>query len=356
VHWLHTFLITETNYIHLDLLYLHRSFFARAVSDHPKDPLGSPYGTSVIAAYRSAGSLVALMRNLHSQLKEPSERMWFLWTHMFSCAIVLGSIVTRCPSMSLAPSALVQLDSACELFAKAAPGFRAQKVLLIMLRLQEKAHMSLEDFRKGVPSTSRHSSMSDSLSPMDPDDELSTLGGKTRLVAKGGHSSPQSIERSPIMMESVVPLPLMQGSSGAVHPSVIEYLQTFTAPQAPSSLAGAAVSDSSFGDTTMFNMPSYADPVYDDDLTTATYDPIAPSQAPQHQMHSPQHQHAMMATANFPQYFPVYDYAPEVGADTSFAGIMDAHGRMPPIQRRSSNSPESNMHTTWQDFVAGLGM
>lgn len=71
----------------IDLLYLHRSFFARAISDHPKDPLGSPYGTSVIAAYRSAGSLVALMRNLYTQLKVPSERMWFLWTHMFSCAV-----------------------------------------------------------------------------------------------------------------------------------------------------------------------------------------------------------------------------------------------------------------------------
>jgi hypothetical protein len=44
--------------------------------------------------------------------------------------IVLGSIVTRCPSMSLAPSALVQLDSACELFSKAADGFGAQKVLV----------------------------------------------------------------------------------------------------------------------------------------------------------------------------------------------------------------------------------
>jgi len=73
--------------VFLDLLYLHRSFFARAISDHPKDPLGSPYGTSVIAAYRSAGSLVALLRNLHTQLKEPSERIWFLWTHMFSCAV-----------------------------------------------------------------------------------------------------------------------------------------------------------------------------------------------------------------------------------------------------------------------------
>lgn len=73
--------------IQSDLLYLHRSFFARALTDHPKDPLGSPFGTSVIAAYRSAGSLVALMRNLHTQLKELSERLWFLWTHMFSCAV-----------------------------------------------------------------------------------------------------------------------------------------------------------------------------------------------------------------------------------------------------------------------------
>jgi hypothetical protein len=133
-----------------DLLYMHRGFFARALNDHPQDPLGSPYGTSVIAAYRSAGSLIALMRNLHSQLQEPMERMWFLWTHMFSCAvcslsiigqrlgfngiyylqIILGSIVTRCPSLSLAPSALVQLDSACTLFSKAARGFKAEKVLV----------------------------------------------------------------------------------------------------------------------------------------------------------------------------------------------------------------------------------
>jgi hypothetical protein len=71
----------------VDLLYMHRGFFARALSDHAKDPLGSPYGSSVIAAYRSAGSLIALMGNLHSQLQEPMERMWFLWTHMFSCAV-----------------------------------------------------------------------------------------------------------------------------------------------------------------------------------------------------------------------------------------------------------------------------
>ena len=35
--------------------------------------------------------------------------------------------------MSIAPSALVQLDSACELFAKVAEVFRAEKVLVSVL-------------------------------------------------------------------------------------------------------------------------------------------------------------------------------------------------------------------------------
>lgn len=81
--------------VSVDLLYMHRGFFARAISDHPKDPLGSPYGGSFIAAYRSAGSLVALVRNIHSQLKELTERMWFLWTHLFSCSVSTPSTALR---------------------------------------------------------------------------------------------------------------------------------------------------------------------------------------------------------------------------------------------------------------------
>jgi hypothetical protein len=121
-------LIRESN-----LLYLHRSFFARAVTDHPDDPLGSPFGTSVIAAYRSAWSLIALVRNLHATLQHPTERMWFIWANLFSGVVVLGSIVAKCPGLTLAPSALVQLDSAVELFEKVAPGFRAERVLVCTL-------------------------------------------------------------------------------------------------------------------------------------------------------------------------------------------------------------------------------
>jgi hypothetical protein len=338
--------IRETN-----LLHLHRSFFARAVSDHPKDPLGSPYGTSVIAAYRSAGSLVALMRNLHAQLQELSERVWFLWTHMFSCAIVLGSIVTRCPSMSLAPSALVQLDSACELFSKAAHGFGAQKVLAIMLSLRERAHTSLSEHRKGLSSPiGRNSATSNSATPVE-DDELATLGGQTRLVAKKEPPSPALTTVSPTSFNPIVPLPL-SSNEPHVHPNVVEYLRTFAPTPVP-------------GPNTMAQPPAV--PQFTD---TSMYEMTMPGNFPTDTsiFHQPQHHSHMQPDlglsmdtggSSFPQYFPVYDYGLSsdnngyhvMQMDTSMNGQMTS-----PIQGRNSLTPETNMQTTWNDFVSGLGM
>lgn len=173
--------------------------------------------------------------------------------------------------MSLAPSALVQLDSACELFFQGRAGLPCPEgtresgsttkspvhidvpVQAIMLRLQEKAHMSLDDFRKGVSPPMRQGSISDPTTPVDPDDELATLGGQTRLVAKKEPTSPQLAQRSP-PFQPVVPLPLRHGTDDPVHPSVIEYLQTFTPPPVP------VVVGNGFADTTMFDLPAFTDP------------------------------------------------------------------------------------------------
>ncbi|KAF8998591.1 hypothetical protein BDQ17DRAFT_1362076 [Cyathus striatus] len=358
----------------MNLLYLHRSFFARAISDHPKDPLGSPYGTSVIAAYRSAGSLVALMRNLYTQLKEPSERMWFLWTHMFSCAIVLGSIVTRCPSMSLAPSALVQLDSACELFSKAARGFRAKKVLDIMLNLQEKAHFSLEEFRrgKGSPLTRYNNPGSEPITPVDDNDELAVLGGKTRLVGKKEPSSPQILDRSPTSHNPIVPLPLSP-NMGQVDPNVLEYLNSF---------GQQSNQHANLQQTQQFSPQSDLSPISVYGMSgnvSATYqsEPTSYSAVGQSTMHMQQQQvpaqlhgqqlqsistNVMGGSSNgtaFPSYFPVYDYGTGVnmtnGSGYQTTTTMLDSNPMPP-GRRSSGSPDGNMHSTWQDFVNGLGM
>ncbi|KAH6916246.1 fungal-specific transcription factor domain-containing protein [Coprinopsis sp. MPI-PUGE-AT-0042] len=379
----------------MNLLYLHRSFFARAMSDHPKDPLGSPYGTSVIAAYRSAGSLVALMRNLHNQLKEPSERMWFLWTHMFSCAIVLGSIVTRCPSMSLAPSALVQLDSACELFSKAARGFRATKVLSIMMHLREKAHYSLEEYRRGNGSPLSRMNPGDPSSPADEDDELSILGGKTRLVSDGEPSSPRLLERSPTTQNPVVPLPIPSTMQTQLDHNTLMYLRSFNQqgqqqqqqqqqlPHQQVPMSAAPLSQTSSTGSFMDAMQSPQD--YSDMSPVSMFGmstmPQATSYNPQNTTNAYQQQQQQYQStpgtssqgyvSDFPQYFPVYDYG--AGLNNSGMSLNGGTQNMggfggpgsPQLEtpsqggphRRGSGSPEAaTLQATWQDFVATMGI
>lgn len=66
---------------------MHRGFFARAIEDSPGDPMGSKYAPSVLAAYNSACSFVGLIKSLYSLQPGLTERMWFLFTHVFSCAV-----------------------------------------------------------------------------------------------------------------------------------------------------------------------------------------------------------------------------------------------------------------------------
>ena len=79
------------------IFYLHRGFFAKAVEDHPDDPLGSKYAPSFLAAYNSACSFVGLVKSLYSQHPRLTERMWFLFTHVFSCTVSLSLHTTFLP-------------------------------------------------------------------------------------------------------------------------------------------------------------------------------------------------------------------------------------------------------------------
>jgi hypothetical protein len=82
-------------------------------------------------------------------------------------------------------------------------------------------------------------------------------------------------------------------------------------------------------------------------------------QQSQQHPHSPSDQTLSMGTMSLPQYFPVYDYGPSgdshtyplLQMDTAMAGQM-----VSPIHSRQSLSPDTNMQTTWNDFVMGLGM
>lgn len=66
---------------------MHRGFFAQALEDQPQDPMGSKYAPSVLAAYTSACTFVGLVESLFKQHPALTERMWFYFMHVFSCAV-----------------------------------------------------------------------------------------------------------------------------------------------------------------------------------------------------------------------------------------------------------------------------
>ena len=69
------------------LMYIHRGFFAKALLDHPKDPLQSPYSHSYLSAYRAALSLLKVIREHYVTFPNLVSRFWSLWSHAFSATV-----------------------------------------------------------------------------------------------------------------------------------------------------------------------------------------------------------------------------------------------------------------------------
>ncbi|KAG6902306.1 hypothetical protein C0995_001916 [Termitomyces sp. Mi166 len=186
------------------LLYIHRSFFAQAMLDHPTNPLRSPYAPSFLAAYRYGGASGHIVS-------------------VFSAAIIVGTIVTRSPSSSMAPSAFIELGLACDLFEKGAShSRRARSGLAILGKLREKAFQVYSQFRSGNQSTNAVLSVG---KPDYGDDELALFGGQTRVLVS------KLLKRSSTRQQ---PASLMHSGDSAasspaemtpdVHPSLVEYL------------------------------------------------------------------------------------------------------------------------------------
>lgn len=69
------------------MLYIHRSFFAQALLDHPINPLRSPYAPSFLAAYRCASGIIKLSVQHYSRMPDLYGRWWPFWTHLFTAAV-----------------------------------------------------------------------------------------------------------------------------------------------------------------------------------------------------------------------------------------------------------------------------
>ena len=71
----------------LVLVYIHRCFFAEAVSNNPTNPMQSQYAPSFLAGYNSACEIVSNLRVQFDLFPAQIARFWVLWTHAFSSSV-----------------------------------------------------------------------------------------------------------------------------------------------------------------------------------------------------------------------------------------------------------------------------
>ncbi|KAJ7701867.1 fungal-specific transcription factor domain-containing protein [Mycena rosella] len=222
------------NYRHLTLLYIHRCFFAHAISNHPNDPIKSPYAPSFLAGYRSACELLASLRVQFDMFPAEIARFWVLWTHAFSSAIMLSSVVIHATRSKVAPAALLELGKAMELFeaaAKICPNSRAGKFIPILTRQSKKAVQIYEDARHGAPPVIPNNIFEPS-NPEAPSDELSIFSGKTHtLTTKAKPPRTAQSVSSPSSTRSLSDSPkemfIDNPSFAGVHPSLVNELNVF---------------------------------------------------------------------------------------------------------------------------------
>lgn len=172
--------------------------------------------------------------------------------------IIVGCIVTRSPSSSMASSAFIELGLACDLFEKGAmhsrrarSGLVSETVIgdllvsfkfkAILYKMREKAFQVYSQFRTGSTVSSKILAVD---KPDYGDDELALFGGQTRvLVSKLLNSSKKTRIQSVSSPAASLSSPSSEGDargtpsndvSREVHPSLVEYLAMFPPSNAPS--------------------------------------------------------------------------------------------------------------------------
>ncbi|KAF8901817.1 fungal-specific transcription factor domain-containing protein, partial [Mucidula mucida] len=183
------------------MLYLHRSFFAQSILDHPSNPLLSPFAPSFLTAFRSASILIKAAAHQFDRCANMAMRVWFLLYHIFSSAIIVGCVVTRSPTSNIAPGALLDLELAIRIFEhSSAQSGRAKIALGVLRKLKDKAVRSYSQSQgKSVPrepdSSDQQSSSASPLSAKqddDSEDELAIFGGQTKVLTKSHRSKHRS--------------------------------------------------------------------------------------------------------------------------------------------------------------------
>lgn len=185
-----TWLLLQRNTIfgltHKLLLFLHRTFFIYALSEHPADPLQSKYAQSVLTAFRSALYISAGVRAMYAQAPLV-ERFWVFLSQTFSACLVLGSLVIKAPGCGLAPPAWAEFNRLYEFLEQAAPTSRRTARIMPNLR-------KLRAAAQEVYTTFTAASGADPYEKISEADEKEFwfLYGRSRLIDNANKSSPSS--------------------------------------------------------------------------------------------------------------------------------------------------------------------
>ncbi|KAI0699104.1 fungal-specific transcription factor domain-containing protein [Cytidiella melzeri] len=98
------------------IMHLHRSYFTVALTSNEEFTVQHAYAPSVLAVYAGSCSLISAISTVYQWEPELSTRYSIFWNNCFSAACALCFLVSRAPSLPIAPNALQELDKVSHLF------------------------------------------------------------------------------------------------------------------------------------------------------------------------------------------------------------------------------------------------
>ncbi|KZP21364.1 hypothetical protein FIBSPDRAFT_740823, partial [Athelia psychrophila] len=336
------------------MIFIHRSFFAQALLDHPDNPLRSPYATSFLATYRAASAVIRATVKHLERYPELFRRWWVIWTQMFSAAIIVGSVVTKAPSSSMASTAFMELGLAVDLFERGAGASeRARTGMAILTALKEKASLVLSQYHSSAIGGALSPASSIFNSEEDGTDELALFGGQTsvlisRTLARKT-SSRNAMHNLNAMASSLVSSSCASPSSWSdqvplqeMHPSLMQYAALFPPTNVPSTnftghLASNVNPQSLDQSTASVN-----------DFTLASWNSQISSH-PNTEIHSPAVSGGLENDPNSYKHFEqLYQETPATTLDTWGSNDMTDLGQM--------MSVDSDMDEQWMTFMKESGI
>ncbi|KAF7975573.1 hypothetical protein HWV62_9275 [Athelia sp. TMB] len=240
----------------ITMLFLHKSFFAQALLEHPENPLLSRYAPSFLATTSCASAIVKNATVHYSKFPQLCLRIF---------EVILGSIATRAPSCPEAHSAFLEMGIAVDLFTKAVENsLPARKAMEILVQMKEKASAIYNQFRSGARSSDVATNPQMLYEQGGVVDELAIFGGQTRIlfsknvlskapnanaastVMRANATSPQSTSSpnsetapdSALSTASHPPIEQEDTEMQNVHPSLMAYMSMLSSTATPCDFAG----------------------------------------------------------------------------------------------------------------------